>query len=108
MTHKTRNLKYTLFFSGKLLQLNEILAREKGRKGYSSCIAVGIIMVWQFQFKSVSPRGIVSEIIDDKKMFVQFGLEEENRHYTVTTNNVISGSIRKNASIRALEDAEQW
>lgn len=65
-------------------------------------------MVWQFQFKSVSPRSIVSEIIDYKKMFVQFGLEEENRHYPPIMNNVISGSISKGVSIRALEDADQW
>lgn len=52
-------------------------------------------MVWWSQFKPESPRDIVSEIIDDKKMFVQLGLEEENRHYAVTMNNVISGSIRK-------------
>lgn len=94
MTHKRCNLKYTLFFSEKLLQLNEILEREKGRKGYSSSVAVGRIMVWQSQFKSVNPRGIIGDI-DYKKTFVQFGLEEENRHYTVTMNNVISGSIRK-------------
>lgn len=106
MTHKTRNLKYALFFSGKLLQLNEILAREKGRREYSSSVAVGIIMLWQSQFMSLSPRGIVSEIIGDEKMFAQFGLE--NSRYSVTTNNVISGSIRKNVSIRALEDVKQW
>lgn len=94
-THKTCNLKYTLLFSEKLLQLNEILARERGEKGYSSSVAVGIIMVWQSQFKSVSPRGIVREILDENKMFVPFGLEEENRHSTVTTNIIIDGSVRK-------------
>lgn len=92
----------------KLLQLNGISAREKGRKGYSSSVAVGIIMVWQSQFKSVSPRGVVREIIDDKKMFVHFGPEEEKGHYTVTMNDIISGSTGKNVSIRALEDVEQW
>lgn len=64
-------------------------------------------MIWQSQFKSVSPRGIVSEIVDEKKMFVPFGLEEENRHYTVTMIIIIDGSVRKNVSIRALAYAEQ-
>lgn len=53
-------------------------------------------MVWQSQFKSVSPRSTVSEITDDKKMFAQFGLEE-SRYYTVTKNNIISGSQEKNS-----------
>lgn len=52
-------------------------------------------MVWQSQFKSGSPRGKVSEITDGKKMFAQFGLEEESRYYTVTKNNIISGSQKK-------------
>ena len=64
---------------------------KRVERSYSSCVTVGIMMVWQSQFKSVSPRGIVSEI----GWQVHFGLEEENRRYTVTTNNTISGSVRK-------------
>lgn len=49
----------------------------------------------------------MSEITDDKKIFAQFGLEEESRHYTLAKNNVISGSQKK-LSVRTLEDAEWW
>lgn len=95
LAHKTPNLSYTLFSSRNLLQVNKILSMKKGRKGCSSSVTVGIIMVWQSQFKSVYPRSIVSEITIDKEMFAQFGPEEENRYYTVTKNNVISGSQKK-------------
>jgi len=50
LTHKTCTRKYTLLFSGKLLQLNEILAREEGGKellilcnsGYNDGLAISI------------------------------------------------------------------
>lgn len=78
-----------------MFQLNEVLPREKGRTGNLPSVAVGRVMVWQLQLKSLSPRGIVSEITVYKKMFVQFGFEEENRRYTPIMNNVISSSVCK-------------
>lgn len=91
--------KYTSFFSRKLLQLNGIKSREKGRKEYLPSVTVGIIMVWQSQLKSVNPKGIVSEITDGKKASVWI---EENKHYAMTKSNTVCRSIRKRMHLSGL------